>query len=84
MSLDQEQTDEDLKAVFDMVDDDNSGHLDKDEVALVIEFFSCACLRALEAACSTCSPPPPIIIDRPFDGCQSHFEPTADTKTLCR
>ena len=45
MSLDQEQTDEDLKAVFDMVDDDNSGHLDKDEVALVIEFFSCACSR---------------------------------------
>ena len=46
MSLDQEQTDEDLKAVFNMVDDDNSGHLDKEEVALVIEFFSSACLRA--------------------------------------
>eukprot|EP01043_Picozoa_sp_COSAG02_P044404 COSAG02_NODE_3963_length_5980_cov_16.337528_8_plen_94_part_00 len=44
MSLDQEQTDENLKDVYDMVDDDNSGVLDKEEVALVIELFSSACL----------------------------------------
>ena len=44
MSLDQEQSDDDLKAVFDMVDNDKSGVLDKDEVALVMEFFSGACV----------------------------------------
>ena len=40
MSLDQEQTDEDLRAVFAMVDEDNSGFLDMEEVALVIEYFA--------------------------------------------
>jgi hypothetical protein len=44
MSLDQDQSDDDLKAVFDMVDDDQSGLLDKDEVALVMEFFSGTCV----------------------------------------
>ena len=46
MSLDQEQTDEDLRVVFGMVDDDNSGLLDKEEVGLVIDFFSSTCLFA--------------------------------------
>jgi calmodulin len=40
MSLDQEQTDKDLKEVFDMVDDDDSGLLDREEVALVVSFFA--------------------------------------------
>ena len=40
MSLDREQGDKDLKEVFDMVDEDGSGLLDREEVALVVEFFA--------------------------------------------
>jgi Ca2+-binding EF-hand superfamily protein len=40
MTLDREQSDKDLKEVFDMVDEDGSGLLDREEVALVVEFFA--------------------------------------------
>ena len=52
MSLDQEQTDEELKSVFEMVDEDGSGMLDKEEVALVIEYFSGTCALARPPPCS--------------------------------
>lgn len=61
MSLDQDQSDDDLKAVFDMVDDDQSGLLDKDEVALVMEFFSGACVqKQAGASASWFCPFPPL------------------------
>ena len=52
MSLDQEQTDDELKSVFEMVDEDGSGMLDKEEVALVIEYFSGTCALARPPLCS--------------------------------
>lgn len=40
MALDQDKSDKDLKEVFEMVDEDSSGLLDREEVALVVEFFA--------------------------------------------
>lgn len=40
MALDREQSDKDLKEVFSMVDEDGSGLLEREEVALVCEFFA--------------------------------------------
>ena len=40
LDMEQEQSDKDLKQIFDMIDDDGSGLLDREEVALLMEFFS--------------------------------------------
>lgn len=39
MLMDTQVGDDDLKEMFDMVDDDNSGYLDRDEIETLIDFF---------------------------------------------